>query len=84
MIANLFKKLCCWYLEGGISFFTFSKGENKMINNQLEKLQRDSAELQMFAEKLREEGNYELVKKIIAKRKYLDNRIEQVYGELVS
>lgn len=55
-----------------------------MINNQLEKLQNDSAELQIFADKLSREGNHELVKKIIAKREYLNKRIEKVYGELVS
>jgi hypothetical protein len=55
-----------------------------MINNQLEKLQNDSAELQIFADRLSKEGNYELVKKIIAKREYLNKRIETVYGELVS
>ena len=55
-----------------------------MINNQLEKLQNDSAELRIFADKLFREGNHELVKKIIAKREYLNQRIEKVYGGLVT
>lgn len=64
----------------GFQLFTFSKGETIMVHKQLEKLQRDSAELQIFAEKLKEEGNHELVKKVIAKREYLDNRIQKVFG----
>lgn len=51
-----------------------------MVHKQLEKLQRDSAELQVFAEKLKKEGNHELVKKVIAKREYLDNTIQKVFG----
>lgn len=53
-----------------------------MISTQLEKLRKDSAELQKFAEKLRKEGDHELVKKIVSKRNYLNQRIEKVYGEM--
>ena len=49
-----------------------------MINTQLEKLRKDSAELQKFAEKLRKEGDHELVKKIVSKRNYLNQRIASI------
>jgi hypothetical protein len=51
-----------------------------MVDYQLENLQRDSAGLRAFADKLEKEGNHELVKKVVAKRKYLDLRIEKVFG----
>lgn len=54
-----------------------------MIHYQLENLQRDSAELKTFADKLKKEGNYELVKKVVAKKQYLDLRIEKVFGQSV-
>lgn len=53
-----------------------------MISAQLEKLRKDSVELQRFADRLRKEGNHELVKKIVAKKNYLNQRIENVYGEM--
>ena len=53
-----------------------------MINAQLENLKTDSAELQRFADRLHKEGNHELVRKIVAKKNYLNKRIEKVYGEM--
>jgi hypothetical protein len=44
----------------------------------LERLQKDSAELEMFVEKLAEEGKSDLVKKIRAKKKFLDDKVKQL------
>ncbi len=44
----------------------------------LERLQKDSAELDMFVEKLAVEGKQELVKKIKAKKKFLDDKVKQL------
>tara|TARA_B100000780_G_C21062377_1_gene427088 strand:- start:138 stop:302 length:165 start_codon:yes stop_codon:yes gene_type:complete len=46
-----------------------------MSNQQLQRLQQDSAQLQMFVNKLKSEGKLDLVKKIKAKKQYLDNYI---------
>lgn len=50
------------------------------MNNQLEKLKRDSVELVNFVNKLEKEGNHELVKKVIGKKEYLNQRIQEVFG----
>ena len=44
----------------------------------LERLQKDSAELDMFVEKLAVEGKQDLVKKIKAKKKFLDDKVKQL------
>lgn len=44
---------------------------------QLERLQKDSAELQYYVEKLVKEGEHDLAKKISAKRQFLDNHIAE-------
>lgn len=46
-----------------------------MSKQQLQRLQQDSAQLEMFANKLTSEGKLDLVKKIKAKKEYLDNYI---------
>lgn len=46
-----------------------------MSNDQLQRLQNDSAELENYAQKLTNEGKFDLVKKIKAKKQYLDNYI---------
>jgi len=84
MLSSISQNLLQLFPRKGRQLFYFFERGTIMINNQLEKLQNDSAELQIFADRLSKEGNYELVKKIIAKREYLNKRIETVYGELVS
>tara|TARA_B100001093_G_scaffold251702_2_gene241039 strand:+ start:2339 stop:2584 length:246 start_codon:yes stop_codon:yes gene_type:complete len=49
--------------------------ENLMSNQQLQRLQQDSAQLEMFVNKLESEGKLDLVKKIKAKKEYLDKYI---------
>lgn len=44
----------------------------------LERLQKDSAELDIFVEKLTNEGKNDLVKKIQAKKKFLDEKVKQL------
>ena len=44
----------------------------------LERLQKDSAELENFVEQLATEGKQELVKKIQAKKKFLDEKVKKL------
>ena len=46
-----------------------------MIHTQLERLMADSAHLESFANTLREEGEFELHKKVLMKKSYLDEYI---------
>tara|TARA_B100001093_G_C26792541_1_gene999622 strand:- start:628 stop:804 length:177 start_codon:yes stop_codon:yes gene_type:complete len=46
-----------------------------MPQTQIQKLMQDSAELENFAQKLKIEGKLDLVKKVKAKKKYLDDYI---------
>ena len=55
--------------------FTFT-GEFSMTT--LERLQKDSAELSNFVEQLETEGKVELVAKIQAKKKFLDEKVKQL------
>ena len=48
-----------------------------MSEIQLERLRKDSLELQEYAKKLEKKGKISLMQKILAKRKYLDNRIKE-------
>lgn len=57
--------------------FTFLK-EIIMSYHQLQRLLKDSEALDTFAGMLLEEGETELVKKIEAKKKFLDNHISSV------
>jgi hypothetical protein len=57
-----------------VSFYFFTK-ENTMPQTQIQKLMQDSAELENFAQKLQIEGKLDLVKKVKAKKKYLDDYI---------
>ena len=47
----------------------------------LERLQRDSDELMNFVEKLAEEGNQDLVKKLQVKKAFLDQRLVELSQE---
>lgn len=49
-----------------------------MISAQLERLQKDSANLEAFIEQLRRNGDDVRAKKIETKKDYLDNRIEEI------
>ena len=46
-----------------------------MPHPQIQRLQNDSAQLESFAQKLEIEGKYDLVKKIKAKKEFLDEYI---------
>ena len=48
-----------------------------MSEIQLERLRKDSLELQEYAQKLENKGKISLMQKILAKRKYLDSRIKE-------
>ena len=48
-----------------------------MSEIQLERLRKDSLELQEYAQKLEKKGKISLMQKILAKRKYLDSRIKE-------
>lgn len=48
-----------------------------MSQIQLERLRKDSLELQEYAQKLEKKGKISLMQKILAKRKYLDSRIKE-------
>lgn len=49
-----------------------------MISNQIERLQKDSSQLENFIRELQEEGNYKRANKIIAKKEFLDNRLTEI------
>lgn len=67
------------YFDAGSSmkdqFFTFT-GEFSMTT--LERLQKDSAELDNFVDQLAIEGKTELAAKIKAKKKFLDEKVKQL------
>ena len=67
------------YFDAGSSmkdqFFTFT-GEFSMTT--LERLQKDSAELDNFVDQLAKEGKTELAAKIKAKKKFLDEKVKQL------
>ena len=67
------KKLCSRFLQEKLAFYLSRR--NTMSNDQLQRLQNDSAELENYAQKLTNEGKLDLVKKIKAKKQYLDNYI---------
>jgi phage shock protein A len=48
--------------------------------SKLERLQLDSSNLQNFVEQLTEEGNQSLAQKILAKKQFLDERIEKLFS----
>ena len=49
-----------------------------MSDNQIQRLRKDSAELETYANVLKREGEFELMKKIKTKKEFLDNHIESV------
>ena len=59
------------------SAFTFQE-ETIMSDNQIQRLRKDSAELETYANVLKREGEFELMKKIKTKKEFLDNHIESV------
>ena len=67
------------YFDAGPSmkdqFFTFT-GEFSMTT--LERLQKDSAELDNFVDQLSNEGKTELEAKIKAKKKFLEEKVKQL------
>jgi len=77
MNKNKSKNFVADYPQKGWSAFTFLK-EIIMSEHQLQRLRKDSEELDNFAGILLEEGETELVKKIEAKKKFLDNHISLV------
>jgi len=49
-----------------------------MVLAQLERLKKDSKELEIYARKLEKKGNLERMYKILKKQDFLERRIEQV------
>lgn len=56
-------------------FFTF-KGDFSMTT--LERLQKDSSELDQFVEKLTNEGREDLIKKVQIKKQFIDDKVKQL------
>ena len=50
----------------------------QMVLAQLERLKKDSKELEIYARKLEKKGNLERMYKILKKQDFLERRIEQV------
>ena len=48
-----------------------------MTQAQIERLQNDSTALEVFANKMKEEGNLELVEKIRAKKHHVDQHLQK-------
>lgn len=63
-------------------FFHF-KG-SLMLEQQLKRLQEDSAQLEIFANELRKEGKQDLAKKVIVKKQYIESYISSKKTELVT
>ena len=49
-----------------------------MVSTQLERLKKDSRELEIYARKLEKKGNFERMKKILRKQDFLNQRIAEV------
>ena len=49
-----------------------------MVLAQLERLKKDSRELEIYARKLEKKGNFERMKKILRKQDFLNQRIAEV------
>ena len=49
-----------------------------MVANQIERLKKDSRELEIYARKLEKKGNFERMKKILRKQDFLNQRIAEV------
>ena len=47
-----------------------------MVLNQIERLKKDSAELDIYAKRLQKRGDIEKMKKILNKKEFLNQRIE--------
>jgi len=77
MNNNQSKNFVAGFLFKGLPAFTFLK-EIIMSDHQLQRLIKDSEELNTFTDQLIEEGETELVKKIEAKKKFLDKHILSV------
>lgn len=59
----------------GPAFFTLQ--ENSRMTK-LERLQKDSAEISSFMEKLKAEGNIALAKKVEIKKQFVDNKVKEL------
>jgi hypothetical protein len=77
-LKNLTNKILMLVPFRGNQLFSF-KGDDSMTK--LERLQRDSDELMNFVEKLAEEGNQDLVKKLQVKKAFLDQRLVELSQE---
>lgn len=55
-----------------------------MLEQQLKRLQEDSAQLEIFANELRKEGKQDLAKKVIVKKQYIESYISSKKTELVT
>jgi|GEM_PF-1697164 translation initiation factor 2 beta subunit (eIF-2beta)/eIF-5 len=63
-----------------LAFFTLRKQSN-MISAQIERLRRDSRELVQYSKKLEKKGRADLVHKIMLKKQFIDQHIEDVIAE---
>lgn len=63
-----------------LTFFTLRKLLN-MISAQIERLRRDSRELVQYSKKLEKKGRSDLVHKIMLKKEFIDQHIEDVIAE---
>ena len=61
-------------LLGACSFFW----RNSMVLAQLERLKKDSKELEIYARKLEKKGNVDRMNKILKKQDFLERRIAEV------
>ncbi len=52
-----------------------------MISAQIERLRRDSRELVQYSKKLEKKGRSDLVHKIMLKKQFIDQHIEDVIAE---
>lgn len=49
-----------------------------MVYSQIERLKKDSNELDLYARKLQKKGHFDRAKKIIQKRDFLNKRLEKI------
>lgn len=49
-----------------------------MVSDQLERLKKDSDQLELFIQELKQQGDTDRMHKIIAKKAYLDNRRAEI------
>lgn len=64
--------------------FSLQEGITIMLQQQIQTLKNDSAQLEIFAQELKKEGKVDLANKITAKRDYLETYISSFEGQLVN